>query len=337
MESSFSHYLLIARRWAWLVIMGVVICSVSVYAVSKLMRPVYQATAILYVNFHSASPYENTNAAMSVLPTYAQFITNPTVLEPVVVQHKGLTVSDLAGMVQVKPVSSTQNIEVDVQNFDPRLAMQLANEVSQSFAQYSNTQLTATVQIFPAVLPADPIRPNPKTNALLGALVGLGLSLALIVIFEWADDRCTSPEQIQELLGADYLASIPRLPGKVSKRTAGKHPALAEASRLLAASVSAYQLRNHFKLLMVTSATADEGKTTIAANLASFLAQAGKRVLLVDADLRRSALKKYFQLDDYRGLSYVLLELSSEVEVELDGQATDIPGLRVLTGRCANL
>ena len=57
MKSLFSRFLLLAKRWAWLVILGVLICSVSVYIVSKRVQPVYQATVILYVNFHSTSPY----------------------------------------------------------------------------------------------------------------------------------------------------------------------------------------------------------------------------------------------------------------------------------------
>ena len=86
-----------------------------------------------------------------------------------------------------------------------------------------------------------------------------------------------------------------------------------------------------FKLVMVTSAMAGEGKSTIAANTAAFLAMSGKHVLLVDADLRHPALDKHFQLSNQTGLSNAFLEKWTQIEADLDGRATDIPSLRVLT------
>jgi len=73
-------------------------------------------------------------------------------------------------------------------------------------------------------------------------------------------------------------------------------PLLAEGSRILCASLNAAQMNKPFKLVMITSALAAEGRSTIAANLATFLAKSGKRVLLVDADLRRPSLHQHFKL-----------------------------------------
>src|SRR5205807_9392077 len=96
----------------------------------------------------------------------------------------------------------------------------------------------------------------------LGAFVGLGLALALIVIFEWTDDRLASPEEIQEILGWDILTVIPSLAGKRRPIDAQRTPALAEACRVLCASLNAAQTIKPFKLLMVTSAVSSEGKST---------------------------------------------------------------------------
>ncbi len=334
MRGSLNRYTLIAKRWAWIVLLGVVICGSTTYVITKLMRPTYQATTLLVLTSSvSQSAYDNTTAVLEALPTYAQLINTPKILQPVASLHRGLTEKQLSGMVTVKPQSNTQIIELDVENNDPRLAAQLANEIGASFAQYSNTQLNGVmqVQILPAPQPVDPVRPKPSLDALIGALVGLGLALALIVVFEWMDDRMTKPEEVQELLAMDTLTVIPELSAKQRLKNAEEIPALAEGCRILCANLNMAQAESPFKLVMVTSALAGEGKSTIAANLASFLAMTGKRVLLVDADLRHPVQDQHFQLDNHQGLSNAFLEMWARIEVELEGQPTEIPSLRVLT------
>ncbi len=332
MRNPFTRYMLLAKRWAWIMILGVVLCGGATYIVTKLIHPTYQATAFLVVSFDtSASGYDNTSAALEAVPTYAQLITSPKVLNPVITQNPGLTLKTLLPLVVVKPQSNTQIIELDISSKDPRLAAQLANEIGQSFAQFSNTQLAATVQVLPAQVPTDPSQPKPSTDALIGALVGLGLSLTLIVAFEWLDDRMDNPDDVEELLHQEALTVIPFLSQRERVKNAEDTPPLAEGCRILCASLNALQETQHFKLVLVTSALGGEGKSTIAANLASFMAMTGKHVLLVDADLRHPVQDQHFQLDNHNGLSNSFLEMWAQVEVELTGQATEMPTLRVLT------
>jgi capsular exopolysaccharide synthesis family protein len=331
MRNPLTRYILLAKQWGWLIVLGVVLCGGTTYVVTKLMHPVYQATATLFLSFNSTSPYESNLSAIAALPTYALLVTNPQVLQPVVAQHPGLTLKTLLPMVSVKPQSNTEVIEVDVNNTNPQLAAQLANQISQSFAQYANTQLSATIQVLPATVPTDPLQPKPSLDALLGAVVGLGLSLGLIIAFEWIDDRMENPDDVQDLLQLDLLTVIPYLSEKERVKNAEDTPGLAEGCRILCASLNGIQEAKPFKLVMVTSALAGEGKSTVAANLASFMAMAGKRVLLVDADLRHPVQDQHFQLDNRQGLSNAFLEMWAQVDVKLNGQQTEIPTLNVLT------
>ncbi len=387
MQGSLSRYVMLARRWAWMVVLGIVICGGATYVVSKLTPPVYQASVTVIINLKSAtSAYDNIIASEQVVPTYAQLLTNPSVLEPVVAAHQGMTLQQLISMISVKPQSNTQLIELDVKSGDPQLAMQLANEISQSFARFSNSQLSGTVYIVSAKLPTDPISSKPLQNAGIGALVGLGLALALIVIFEWIDDLPASPEEVQELLDMEVLTVIPRFsdhqrlqskkPEEILALAEGRDlwhaslhaiqvlmsfkpitiinamapvipqisryqhldskkleemPALAEACHLLCISLNAEQAVKPFKLVMVTSVLAGEGKSIIATTLASLLAIADKSVLLVDANMRNPVLDQRFQLDNHQGLSTALLEVEAQPEVARYSQATNIPTLRVLT------
>jgi capsular exopolysaccharide synthesis family protein len=297
-----------------------------------LIPPVYQATAILIINFQtSPSSYDSVSASLQVVPTYAQLLQSPAVLGPVLARHPGMTLKNLTDMITVTTKPNSQLIELDVDNTNPTLAMNIANEISNQFVQYVNPQLAASVLPVYATRPTSPVRPRPLQDAGIGALVGLGLALALIFLFEWIDDRLASPEEVQDLLGMETLTIIPRLSRRELIKKAEEVPALAEACRMLCASLNAAQALRPFKLVMVTSALAGEGKSTVAANLASFLALAGKRVLLVDADLRRPVQSRHFQLDNSRGLSHVLVPASARPGVEPQSQATDIPTLRVLT------
>jgi capsular exopolysaccharide synthesis family protein len=333
MQNPLTRYTTLAKRWAWLIILGIVICGGATYAVSKLIRPVYQASATLILTVGTGpSAYDTTTATLEALPTYAQLITTPKVLNPVLAQHPGLTMQQLLGMLTVKPQSNTQLIELDVDNTNPALAAQLANEISQSFAQYTNTSLLGTITVLSAETPITPVKPKPALDAAIGALVGLGLSIALIIIFEWLDGRLANPEQVQEEWDLETLTTIPRLSRIERNKSVEEIPALAERCRSLCSSLNAIQASTPFKLLMVTSALPGEGKSTIAANLAYFLAISGKRVLLVDANLRQPSMDQHFQLENHPGLADALMEAWAGLEVKIDGQLTEVPTLSVLTG-----
>src|SRR6266849_9729988 len=198
MKNPLSYYTMLAKRWAWMILLGIILCSGASFGISKITPRVYQASATLILTAGtSTSAYENFTASVQAVPTYAQLLTSPAVLDPVAERHPGLAPDQLKAMITTKTQANTPLIEVDVENRNPRLAMNLASEVSQSFAQFSNAHLPGSLQVLPAQLPTDPIRPKALVNTGIGALVGLGLALALIVIFEWIDDRLANPEEVQ--------------------------------------------------------------------------------------------------------------------------------------------
>lgn len=332
MKIPLNYYTVLVKRWAWMVILGVVLCSVASFGISKVIAPVYQASTTIILNsVSSTSTSENFTLSVQAVPTYLQLLTSRSVLDPVAGRHSGLTPDQLRAMITAKAQANTPLIVLNVNNQDPRLAMDLANEVSQSFAQFANAQLPETVQILPAQMPTDPISPKIRVNTTISAVVGLGLALALIVIFEWIEDRLKSSEEARELLDMETLAVIPWLSGKQRTKRAEEIPTLTEGYRILAAKLDVAQKIKPFKLVMVSSALAGEGKSSIAANLASFLAVTGKHVLLIDADLRSPALAQYFELEKRPKLARAATEIRDEIEEYLSGYLTDIPNLHVLT------
>lgn len=169
-----------------------------------------------------------------------------------------------------------------------------------------------------AQTPALPVRPRTLQNTLLGAVVGLLLVMGIIFLIEYLDDRVRSPEQIDKVLKLPVVGLIARMAaGSVKGRAeliAVREPRspIVEAFRSLRTNIQFAGVDQPIRTLLVSSAGPSEGKSTVAANLAVVMAQAGLKVALVDCDLRRPTVHKKFELPNRAGLTDVLLQDPSQ-------------------------
>jgi non-specific protein-tyrosine kinase len=169
----------------------------------------------------------------------------------------------------------------------------------------------STVQIVESAKPnLIPVRPNILTNTLLGTIVGVMLAVGIIFMIEYLDDTVRSPEEIAklfELYPLGYIARIPLPRGK--KNTEGvfvlQNPRspISEAFRLLRTNIEFAGIVDPIQTILITSPGPKEGKSTVASNLATVMMQGGKKVIMVDADLRRPRIHKLFGLNNRLGLS----------------------------------
>ncbi len=182
----------------------------------------------------------------------------------------------------------------------------------------------------PATAPGEPVAPTPFRSAALALLVGLIIGLGAALFVDYADDTLRSTEQLEEATGGiPVLAVIPTDPPPDHLPIVLSRPGdfAVEAYRTLRTNLQFLGVDRSLKVVQVTSAVAGEGKTTTAANMAVVLAQAGNRVLLVDADLRRPRLHQVFAVDNSRGLSDALLGEALEmllISIDLDGATLDL-------------
>jgi polysaccharide biosynthesis transport protein len=165
---------------------------------------------------------------------------------------------------------------------------------------------------------APQVAPRPRRNAFIGLGLGIILGLVLAFIVEALDTRIRSTDAIVRQLNLPLLARIPSPPGRLAHHhriamLEERHGPHAEAFRVLRTNLEFFNLDLQARTILVTSPMSNEGKSTTAANLAVAFARAGRHVLLVDLDLRRPTLDKFF---DLRGLPGVVDVLDGDVSID---------------------
>lgn len=199
--------------------------------------------------------------------------------------------------------------------------------------QVSQIQESNNIQpIEPAALPTSPIRPRTMSNTLLAAAVGGMLALGIIFLIEYLDDTVKTPDQVMEDTGLSTLGAIAFIKGeqpgdRIITHIRPRDP-VSEAYRVLRTNLSFSAIDKELQDVLITSSSPGEGKSTTVANLAAVLAQAGKKVIVVDADLRRPVQHKIFGLPNNQGLTTALLDQKTAVISHI--QSTPIRGLQVM-------
>ena len=194
---------------------------------------------------------------------------------------------------------------------------------------------TDSVSVFdPAVSPRKPVRPRPMLNAGLGLLAGVILGLSTALLLEYLDDSIRDPEELERELGLTVLGSVAPMKSLRQRSEALLTEPIHGASTIesfltLRTNLSFADVDNPSGSIVVTSVRPEEGKTTTLANLGIVMAQAGRKVILVDADLRRPVLHELFGLDAAPGLTDLLLEDDPQPEAYM--RRVGVEGLSVLT------
>src|SRR2546426_4254056 len=172
--------------------------------------------------------------------------------------------------------------------------------------------LANNTQVLRPAVGAQKIRPRTRRNAILGFLLGGFLGVGLVFLAEALDKRVRSEREVEDALGLPLLGRIPKPDRKLEKAgtivmLAEPRSIAAEPIRKLRTNIEFMNLERNARTIMVTSSVQREGKSTTIANLGVALARAGRRVVLVDLDLRRPYLNRFMTLPAAPGITDVVL------------------------------
>lgn len=212
-----------------------------------------------------------------------------------------------------------------------RLVQSIKIELS---GQFSGNNIRV---IDPAVTPEKPVRPRKLMNLAIGLLGGGLLGLMLVFVLEFLDQSVKSSEDLEEKLGLPFLGFVPY--EKLKKKEREYASLLKDGNSLVAENVRNVRTMLDFSLagehnapILITSSLQGEGKSYLSSNLLVALAQTGKKVLLVDGDLRRARVHRVFKLSTEKGLSNIWDADPKKADYAANIQAVkDVPNLFVMT------
>ena len=318
-----DYLTILRRRWLSLAVLTLLGVSAAA-AYSYMLTPIYTARAQVFVSVRGVDSVgemvQGTTFTVRAVKTYTQLVTSPAVLQPVI-DELGLptTAAALAGQVSAQQPLDTVLINVTANHPSPQLSADIANATASSLARVVEALETPAIGGEPPVaistvrhaeVPYAPSSPNVQLNLGLGLLIGLALGVGFAVLREVLNTKIRGVGDVEPLTDAPVLGGISY------QADAQQHPliiqespnsARAEAFRRLRTNLQFLHVDGGSRALVFTSALAGEGKSTTVLNLAITLANAGQRVVVVDADLRRPSSHKYLGIEGAVGLTTLLI------------------------------
>lgn len=335
------HYAAVLIRYWWAIILVAIISGAASLVISLQMPRIYEASTTFVVARRSGTDFTTLRDVELLTRTYVELLRKRPVIEGAITRlNLNMTPDDLLRNIAVATTRDTLLITLSVRHPDPQLAADIANAMVQVAAEEARTLLgndptatRSTLEVVELAIPTpDPVSPRILTNVLVGIALGGMVGFGLVLVLAYLNRTIQAPAALEDLTHLPIMAAIPRHSGRTHQslvtHTDLSSP-IAEAYRMLRARIDFASSEQPIRTLMITSPETQTGKSTVAANLATVIAQSGQHVILVDANLRQPALHTIFQLSNQTGLAGLLTTPQARLEEVL--QTTSVAGLRVLT------
>ena len=334
---------------SWLIMIASILCAALMLGFTYyFVTPQYESSAMFYVNNSSLSLKDvglsagDIDAGRDLVDSYIVILNSYDFLKDVK-DYAGVdhSVDSLREMISAAAVNSTEIFEVVVTSPDPAESQRIARAIEAQLPKRIATIIegsSAKVVDTPRVA-SEPSSPSYTSNAIIGFLIGLLISVAVIALRELFDVTIRAEEDVEQSCSYPVLAEVPDMlnapKGGYYYRDAQKRPAASingERETVLVGNGISFAASEAYKLLRtklqfsfvddndchiigVSSALAGEGKSISSVNLAYSLAQLEKRVLLIDCDMRRPSLNTKLPIQKVPGLSNYLTRQVHKDEV----------------------
>lgn len=308
----------------WITVVATTLVTILLTAGYTLTQtPIYQASTRLFVSTTSGSTmsdlYNANRLSQDRVLSYAELVMGQTLAQRTIDRlDLDMNAADLSARVTAKSQADTVLIDVFVRDASPVRSRDIANALSDEFVVMVAELETPMKGARPdarvvveqrATIPTTPVTPKKFRNFVLGILLGAMLGIGIAVLRDLLDNTVKSQEQLEEIASTGVVGFIP------FDKTLHQTPAIsfdsdnsgtAEAFRKLRTNLQFLAVDNPPRLIVFTSTSPSEGKTTTSINIALALAEAQHNVLLIDGDLRRPRLAKYLDVVGSVGFSTAL-------------------------------
>ncbi len=335
------HYLRLIRKGWPLIVLSLILGSVSAAVLTARTPPTYVASITMMASgtvkeSDMSNAFQSGALSAQRITSYASLLTSRRMISKITTPAD---VDRLQSAVTAEVIPGTVFLRATVVDSDPVRAAQAANALGDGFPRLVDQIERPTPRSRPSVkvtvvdratVPHVPISPNPLANQAVALLLALLLALGVLVLRDRLDTTIKTIEMLQETSHTSILGIIGY------ERDAGRYPLIvretghssrAEAFRSLRTNLQFIGVDRPPKSLLITSSLPGEGKSSTSVNLAITLAQAGWRVVLVDADLRRPRIPSYLGIEGGVGLTDVLIDKRGLSDVI---QTWGDPGISVL-------
>lgn len=326
-----------------MIVVAILAIGASVFYNLAIKTPMYKTSTTVVLaqktdDKTASVTLNDINLSQKLVSTYSEIIKSKLVLEQVINDlNLDTSIEKLSKHVVVSAVEDTEIIKITVEDANRIVAAQIANKIADVFTkeivniyQLNNVSVIDVAQVNDKQSNNTTIR-----DAVIALFVSVfGISAIAFVIY-YFDDSIKYSEDLETKVGLPVAGKI--IKSEIEKRTVGdellvdKYPKsiVSESIKSLRTNLQFSNVDKGFKTILMTSANASEGKSFVSSNLATSFAQANKKVLLVDCDLRKGRLHKLFNIPNLNGFSTLLTD--EAVNYKKYVQKTHIKNLSVIT------
>ena len=344
-EINIKEFLDFVKEKILIVLIAVLSCVALVLIYDGLIKTkkysTYTTIALVKTNSDNATiTQSDIQVNQNLVNTYSEIVKSKKVLKQVIKELKlDYSVEELSSRISVTSLNDTEIIKISVLDESSKRAYNITNEIAKVFIkEISSIYQMNNVSIVDVPEISNKVANNTLIKDLILSIgVGIMLSVGILFVIFYFDDTVKFSEEFEEEIGVPVVAKVFRSRIDNDKKDAktelmvSKFPksVVSESIKTLRTNLQFSSIDKTIRTLLITSSIPGEGKSFISSNLAVSFAQANKRVLLIDCDMRKGRLHKIFKLNNTNGYSNLLLDDVANFKDYI--KKTNIPGLSVIT------